>query len=112
MKKIAILSCIKASHVCSGASCLAALKNRTGGFARYAGDEVELTAFFHCNGCDKYLENDGELREKAERVVRIGTECVHIGICCYHGEKQCPNIRQLRGYFEENGMETVTGTHG
>ena len=51
MKKIAILTCIKSNSVCTGASCLKAMNERTRSFAPYKGEPLQLMAFLHCNGC-------------------------------------------------------------
>ena len=52
MKKIVILACQKANTVCTGAGCLKAFNQKTKSFARYQNEEIELEAFFRCNGCD------------------------------------------------------------
>ncbi|HML45242.1 MAG TPA: CGGC domain-containing protein [Clostridia bacterium] len=112
MTKIAILSCLHATDVCSGAACLKALRERRGAFERYAEEEdVELTAFFFCNGCNVEPKDEPKLMEKLERVIQIGTEAVHIGICTKRGDKSCPTIRQLCAVLEEHGIRIVDGTH-
>lgn len=78
MKKIAILNCRNAICVCAGASCLHALNSRTGKFGRYEGEEVELCAFWYCNGCDM-PDDDAGLREKIDRVKSLGIESMHLG---------------------------------
>lgn len=112
MTKIAMLTCLKATGVCSGASCFKALRERTGAFERYRDEEVELTAFFHCNGCGVGPEEDPELAEKLARVVSIGTEAVHIGVCTRRRDKACPTIRQLCEVLEARNIRIIEGTHG
>ncbi len=58
MKRIAILTCLDACQVCTGASCLNAWNNKSRHFAAYAGENVSLEAFFHCNGCGNEPETD------------------------------------------------------
>ena len=60
MKRIAILACLRANDVCAGCGCLSALQDRTRHFARYAGQEVRLTAFMRCSCC---VREDGEPME-------------------------------------------------
>ena len=57
MKNIAILTCLKANDVCTGASCLDAFYNKKGFFTQYTNDDTKLVAFWTCNGCDEVLLN-------------------------------------------------------
>ena len=66
MKKIVILACQKANTVCTGAACLRAFNQRTRSFAQYQNEEIELEAFFRCNGCDVW---DDGMQEKLERLI-------------------------------------------
>ena len=50
MKNIAILTCLKANDVCTGASCLDAFYNKKGFFTQYTNDDTKLVAFWTCNG--------------------------------------------------------------
>ena len=69
MKNIAILTCLKANDVCTGASCLDAFYNKKGFFTQYTNDDTKLVAFWTCNGCDEVLLNNQEgLLEKLERI--------------------------------------------
>ena len=79
MKKIAILTCLNANRVCTGAGCLRAFNEKTGSFARYAEDGLRLMAFFHCPGCGISPAQDGGTLEKLERLEKIGVTCVHDG---------------------------------
>ena len=81
MKKIAILTCIKSNSVCTGASCLKAMNERTRSFAPYKGEPLQLMAFLHCNGCACDYDTDPGFLEKLERLEQIGVEIVHAGIC-------------------------------
>ncbi|WP_302177627.1 CGGC domain-containing protein, partial [Megamonas funiformis] len=74
MKNIAILTCLKANDVCTGASCLDALYNKKGFFTQYTNDDTKLVAFWTCNGCDEVLLNNQEgLLEKLEgSIINVG----------------------------------------
>ena len=69
MKKIAILTCIKSNSVCTGASCLKAMNERTRSFAPYKGEPLQLMAFLHCNGCACDYDTDPGFLEKLERLL-------------------------------------------
>ncbi|MDR1903955.1 MAG: CGGC domain-containing protein [Treponema sp.] len=81
MKRIAILSCLKATAVCSSAGCFSALNQRRQSFAAYKDEAVELAAFFHCNGCCCNLETDDEYKQKMDRIKTLALDTVHIGKC-------------------------------
>ena len=103
MKKIAILTCIKSNSVCTGASCLKAMNERTRSFAPYKGEPLQLMAFLHC---------DPGFLEKLERLEQIGVEIVHAGICTRkHDGSECPQITKILSKMEEKGMKVVRGTH-
>ena len=86
MKKLAILTCLKSNEVCTGAACLHALNARQKSFERYKDMEIELVAFSKCNGCDQPLAENRGLQEKLERLIKIGTDIVHLGICVKNKE--------------------------
>ncbi|WP_440972193.1 CGGC domain-containing protein, partial [Megamonas funiformis] len=46
MKNIAILTCLKANDVCTGASWLDAFYNKKGFFTQYTNDDTKLVAFW------------------------------------------------------------------
>lgn len=51
MKKIGILHCIHANEVCAAVGCLNAFMKKQDFFEPYELQEIELGAFFSCNGC-------------------------------------------------------------
>ncbi|MDE7243399.1 MAG: CGGC domain-containing protein [Oscillospiraceae bacterium] len=113
MKKIAILTCLDACLVCTGASCLNAWNNKSKRFAAYAGENVSLEAFFHCNGCGNDPEMDKGMIEKLDRLQNIGVETVHIGVCAVKQETGvlCHVITQIRDMLHSRGIQTIQGTH-
>ena len=114
MKKIAIVACLRANDVCAGCGCLNAFYERRKHFERYAGEDVRLTAFMRCSHCVREGDPmaDAGFVEKLERLVKEGTEVVHIGVCAGHGAADaCPGMAQMARAFAERGMEVVWGTH-
>ncbi len=114
MKKLAILTCLKACQVCTGASCLQAWNERSRGFAAYAGEEVQLMAFCHCNGCGIDPSTDKGMQEKLDRLQKIGVEVVHTGVCTMQGREnpiQCPTITAILDQLHQRGIQTKYGTH-
>lgn len=114
MKKIAILSCLKACQVCTGAGCLAAWNSREKGFAPYREEPAQLCAFMHCNGCGKRLPSDPGMREKLDRLSFMGVDTVHLGVCtrteqCDHS--LCPTIAEICEALALRGITVVEGTH-
>ncbi len=111
MKRIAVLTCLEATHICSGASCFSALNNRRAFFADYAGEQIELVAFFHCNGCAADYDNDAEYLEKIERVCAERPDVIHVGKCTYYKGALCPVIGRMIDYFKKRDIPIVIGTH-
>lgn len=109
--KIAILNCLKANDVCSGAGCLKALNARTKHFASYGEEPLELVAMARCNGCDAGID-DG-FREKLDRIVSEGAQVCHFGVCTVRRDlgKECPVITEAAAYLEARGVRPVRGTH-
>lgn len=112
MQKIAILNCLKANEVCTGASCLQAFYRRSQFFARYDGQNVELAAFMRCNGCGKDPRQDAGMQEKLERLKQEGVTAVHLGVCTKKRDgSRCPVIAEIAEQLRADGMEIVEGTH-
>lgn len=109
--KIAMLNCLNANQVCTGAGCLRAFNSRTKHFAEYGDIPLELVAMARCNGCGKGI--DEGFREKLDRIVSEGAEVCHLGVCTRHGEekKECPTITEAAAWLEERGLRIVRGTH-
>lgn len=113
MKHIAILTCLEACRVCTGAACLEAWNKRDRHFSRYAGEVAQLHAFFHCNGCHSDPASDSGVAEKLQRLTAIGVDTVHLGVCTVKRETGtlCPTINILAEQLLRKGMEIVVGTH-
>lgn len=114
MKKIAILRCLETSKRCTGSGCLKAWNEKTKAFARYAGEEVCLAAFFNCNGCDRDPLTDGEMLRKLDRLQSMGVTAVHTAGCTVKDRETrrcCENIEKIAGLLRQRGIEIVPGTH-
>lgn len=114
MKRIALLTCLDACKVCTGASCLEAWNRRGRHFARYAREDVEVSAFLRCNGCGTDPETDDGMREKLDRLEKIGVDTVHIGVCAVRDREigeLCPTIEKIRKMLRNRGIDTIVGPH-
>ncbi|MCL1912796.1 MAG: CGGC domain-containing protein [Eubacteriaceae bacterium] len=113
MKRIAMLNCLKANEVCSGASCMSAFNYRKASFMDYGDEEQHLTAFMRCGGCDLEPANYKGMMQKIERIIQEETEVAHVGICTITHETklECENIAKIISMFEDKGIIVVRGTH-
>ena len=111
MKRIAILNCLKANDVCTGAGCLKAFYARTGGFAAYGEEALTLTAMARCSHCRMPLEADPGMQRKLERLVEAGTEAVHIGVCASPRGQRCPTMESYAEWLEAHGIQVLWRTH-
>ena len=114
MKKIVILTCMKSTGTsCTGATCLSAFYDKTGGFEQYGDEELRLTAFCQCNGCGNYVDKDEGLQKKIKSIVDMQPYAVHVGVCTLRGEpkKRCGTIQKMIDILDENGIRVIDGTH-
>lgn len=112
MKKIAMLNCLKSNEVCTGAACMKAFYERIRSFSVYEGEDVEMRAFFRCNGCGKDPDQDEGMKEKLDRLVKEGVTIVHTGVCTKTREGvECKTITKLIEMIEQRGISVVRGTH-
>ncbi|SHJ55715.1 Predicted metal-binding protein [Hathewaya proteolytica DSM 3090] len=113
MKRIAILTCLKsASSVCTGAGCFKAVNQRRGTFEQYREEEIQIEAFFQCNGCHSKLEEDKGMEEKLQRIIDIKPDAVHVGICTMNKDgKRCETIEKIINLLEESHIKCISGTH-
>ena len=113
MKKIVMLTCLKANRVCTGAACLQAFNSKTKTFARYQ-EPLELEAFFRCNCCDAQGIGvwDEGMEEKVERLLSLHPDAVHLGVCTKEKSgRRCPLIQRVADALSEAGAVIVDGTH-
>ena len=106
MKKIGIIICDR-YHTCAGGKCLRSLKERAGGFARYAEEEVELVGYTTCGGCP-----GGNIEYAPEEMMNNGAEIVHLATGFVVGYPPCPHLNDFLEFIPlKFGMEVVMGTH-
>ena len=113
MKKIAMINCLRAGRICAGAACMDAFNNRKASFAEYGEEELQLTAFMRCNGCDVDPGEDKGTLDKLGRIIRSRPDAVHFGICTKKQKsgQECEIITRIAGMLEDRGINTVRGTH-
>lgn len=114
MKKIVMLTCLRAETVCTGAGCFSALNGRTHRFREYGDEELQVSAFMKCSGCGHFPRQDKGLDEKIERILEIHPDAVHLGICCCSdGESKtlCKEVEMITAIFKKAGIPIVWGTH-
>ncbi len=107
MKKVAIIICDR-YRSCGGGKCLRALRERKGGFSRYAVDEtVEIVGYSSCGGCP-----GGNVEYVPEEFLKNGCDVVHLATGLVVGYPPCPFIRQFKAFIESHyGLPVVVGTH-
>lgn len=107
MARIGIIICDR-YRSCAGGKCFRALRERVGGFSRYAEEEeVEVVGFTSCGGCP-----GGNIEYAPEEMVKNGAETIHLATGFVVGYPPCP----WTGYFKEfiearYGVPVVVGTH-
>jgi predicted metal-binding protein len=106
-RKIGIIICGR-YKTCGGGKCFRALRERVGGFARYAKDEaVEVVGYSYCGDCP-----GGNVEYVPEEMIKNGAEVIHLATGLVVGYPPCPRIRQFKTYIEERyGIPVVIGTH-
>ncbi len=110
-KRIAVLTCLEATKVCSGAACFRAFNQRKSAFERYKGEGAELIAFFHCNGCHCDYAHDSEYLEKIQYICSCKPDAVHVGKCTQIKGVECKIITQIIKTIEAEGILVIRGTH-
>ena len=111
MKNIAMITCRNVAHSCAGVGCMKAFNGRTGPFAAYEGEDLQLIAYIHCNGCESKYGEDESLQKKLDRLKKEETDVVHLGICTVKEEQECPTILAMAADLEASGITIVRRTH-
>jgi predicted metal-binding protein len=107
MARIGIIICSRYLS-CGGGKCLRAMRERVGGFARYAaGEPLELAGFANCGGCP-----GGNIEYVPAEMIRNGAEVIHLATGFVVGYPPCPYIRKFKEFIETAyGVPVVVGTH-
>lgn len=94
-----------------------AFNTKSGAFARYGEELLELEAFWSCNGCeDCRLKHQEGIEEKLERIIGLKPDAVHVGVCVKQrtqdgDEVTCKTIEEICGRLQAAGLTIVEGTH-
>jgi len=107
MKKIGIIICGRYLS-CGGGKCFRALRERTGAFAAYAGEEhVEVVGFANCGGCP-----GGNIEYVPAEMKKNGAQAIHLATCLVVGYPPCPSIGKFKEFIENvYGLPVVVGSH-
>ncbi|MCE5248720.1 CGGC domain-containing protein [bacterium] len=107
MIRIGIIICARYRD-CGGGKCFRALRERHGGFSRYAADEpVEIIGYSSCGGCP-----GGNVEYVPAEFVKNGCDVVHLATGLVVGYPPCPYICQFKAFIETRyGLPVVIGTH-
>lgn len=116
MKKIGILHCIHANEVCAAVGCLNAFMKKQDFFEPYELQEIELGAFFSCNGCKRERPTepgeDSGIIEKIDRLEAENIKTVHVGVCCNLKDgSECPRVTKIIHMLEMRDIRVIRGTH-
>lgn len=115
MKRIAVLRCLKSSSQCSGAGCLKILFNKEKVYSKYKEEDIQLVAFWTCNGCkDVSLGDEEGLRRKIASMERFTVDIVHLSHCVFKkktdgSEKICSQVSAIVSELEKKGVRVEKG---
>lgn len=88
MKKIGIFICGDVAERCTANGCLRAFNEKNDAFERYSNEDIILSSFNTCIGCEK--DPLANLEVKIEKFLKAEIEVVHLSTCirgrCDHYE--------------------------
>ena len=76
MTKIGLVRCETAMRSCPGTACFAAIKNRTGHFSEFAGEDIDIIGMISCGGCP-----GRDAPRQVKEMIRRGAEVIFICTC-------------------------------
>jgi predicted metal-binding protein len=105
--KIGIIICARYRD-CGGGKCFRAMRERRGGFSRYAaGEELQIVGYSSCGGCP-----GGNVEYVPAEFLKNGAEVVHLATGLVVGYPPCPYIQQFKAFIETRyRLQVVVGTH-
>lgn len=110
MVKVGIVRCEGAMRICPGTSCFRAIREKTGNFAPYSDEEIEIIGMVPCGGCP----GRDAVRQSVE-MVRRGAEVIFLGTCMIKpipSEPVCRYSEEIAGAIrKKTGVEVIMGTH-
>ncbi|NIA03582.1 MAG: CGGC domain-containing protein [Nitrospirae bacterium] len=71
-----MVRCEIAIRSCPGTACFAAIKNRTGSFSMFAGEDIEITGMVSCGGCP-----GRDAHRQVKEMINRGAEVIFICTC-------------------------------
>jgi len=110
LTKIGLIRCESAMRICPGTSCFKAIRERSGNFVPYSGEEIEIIGMTPCGGCP-----GRDAVRQAKEMVRRGAEVIFLCTCMIKpipSEPVCRYSEEIAGAIRKNaGVEVVMGTH-
>lgn len=105
--RVGIIICDRYA-TCGGGKCFRAMRERVGGFARYAADDpLEVVGYSSCGGCP-----GGNVEYVPAEMVRNGAQAIHLATGLVVGYPPCPRQAYFKQYIESRyGVPVVIGTH-
>jgi predicted metal-binding protein len=105
--RVGILICARYRD-CGGGKCFRALRERQGGFSRYAPeDQLQIVGYSSCGGCP-----GGNVENVPAEFLKNGADVVHLATGLVVGYPPCPHIHQFKVFIERQyGLPVVVGTH-
>jgi predicted metal-binding protein len=105
-RRIGIIICDR-YRSCAGGKCFRALRERSGAFAEYRGQDIEIAAFTTCGGCP-----GGNIEYTGEDMVKNGVTVIHLATGFLVGYPPCPSIDHFKKFIEERyKVHVLIGTH-
>lgn len=106
MKKIGIMTCDKLKDKCSGTHCFEAFHSKSKAFEIYKDKEVQISAFFSCNGCGTELPESMDYILNQMLLKNVDT--IHMALCI---DVECHRHREIESVLKEKGFNVVLGSH-
>ena len=104
--KIGIIICDRYRR-CAGGKCLRAMREKSGAFDIYKGQNLELAGYTTCDGCP-----GGNVEYAGEEMVKNGAEIIHLATGLVVGYPPCPYIETFQNFLQQRfGVRVVVGTH-
>jgi len=107
MKRIGIIMCARYQD-CGACKCFRAMRERHGGFSRYAASEpLEIIGHSSCGGCP-----GGNVERVPAEFLKNGCNVIHLATGMVVGYPPCPHLRQFKVFIEtQYNLPVVVGTH-
>lgn len=106
MVNVGIIICARYGN-CGAGKCFRALRERRGGFARYAAERhVSIVGFASCGGCP-----GGNVEYVPAEFIKNGATIVHLATGLVVGYPPCPYLHHFKAFIESQyNVPVVVGT--